>query len=183
MDTLETVYLICFFVGLGFSVLSALLSGVFSHGLGHGDVHHDLGGHADGQIHFPLLSPTTICMFVTSFGGTGIVLKKLGWPATAHVPVAALSGFVVAGLVFLFFEKLFRMTGASSLARESEIPGTEAQVTAPIPLHGVGEIAYTIGTSRFTAPARAEDGKEIGMQCVVRIARIVGNICYVKRLT
>src|SRR5688572_18288250 len=40
-DVLEFIYLVCFFLGLGFAVLSALLAGVFS---GHAGPHVDAGG-------------------------------------------------------------------------------------------------------------------------------------------
>lgn len=190
METHETIYLICFFVGLGFAIISGLLSGVFGgghDGIGHADLsgHADVGGHdvAGGDVHFPLLSPVTISMFLASFGGTGMILEKLGWSVLAQIPVATFSGVAVAGAVFYLFYKVFSITGASSAARESDIVGTEAQVMTKIPVDGIGEISYTIGVSRFTAPARSVDGKEIGAPSLVKIAKVVGNSFYVERLT
>src|SRR3982750_3637828 len=73
-DVLEFVYYVCFFLGLGFAVLSALLSGVFSGHVGPhidmGGAHVDMGGiHTDGSthigptegaVHSPPLSPVSI---------------------------------------------------------------------------------------------------------------------------
>src|SRR5262245_129095 len=84
-DVLEFIYLVCFFLGLGFAVLSALLSGVFS---GHIGPHMDVGGAhvnmggihtdgthvgpTDGTVHYQPLSPVSIALFVTTFGGVGL---------------------------------------------------------------------------------------------------------------
>lgn len=195
LDTFEIIYLICFFLGLGFAIISGLLSGVFSggaEGVGELDLSHDLdaGGHegpsitgAEGSVDFSPVSPVTIAMFIATFGGVGMILKKAGLPGFAHVPLAAVSGFVVAGAVFYFFYKVFSVTGASSAASVADIIGTEAQVTTRIALDQVGQIAYSVGGSRFTAPARAVDGKEIGSQSIVKIVKLVGNMYYVERVT
>ena len=198
MDGLEFVYLVSFFLGLGFAILSGLFSGVFSGaegGVGDMDVSggldmdagvdHDAPGGAavDGTVHFPVLSPVTIAMFIACFGGVGLITKKLGWEWYAQIPVASLSGLVGAGLVFYVFYKVFSVTGGSSAEKMEEIIGTEAQVITGSTLDGVGEISYAVGSSRRTAPGRASDGKEIGKQSVVKIAKIVGNIYYVERVT
>ena len=116
-DVLEFVYLVCFFLGLGFAVLCALLSGLFT---GHMDAHMDSGGlHADGGhiagghegVHYSPLSPVTIAMFISTFGGTGILLKRFVrdqfW---FHLPLAAVAAFAVAGLVSYIFYKILSTT-------------------------------------------------------------------------
>lgn len=189
MDTMEVVYLICFFVGFGFAVLSGLLSGVFSGGaeahVDAGGAHVDAGGGGtDGSVHFSPLSPVTLATFIASFGGAGIIFKKVaGLPALAHVPLATLSAFAVAGVVFLLFYKLFSITQASSGAREGEVIGMPAEVTVPIPNHGVGEIAYTVAGLRQTAPARTEDGKEVPARVTVTIVQQAGNVYVVRKAT
>src|SRR6185295_4399537 len=108
-DVLEFIYLVCFFLGLGFAVLSALLSGLFTGHAGahmdggvHGNVH---GGHlhvdtGDGNVHYSPLSPVTIAMFISTFGGVGILIKRFVDPHFyVHVPVAAVAAFAVAGVV------------------------------------------------------------------------------------
>src|SRR6187200_264895 len=117
-DTLDFIYLVCFFLGLGFAVLSALMSGVFGgHAGPHvdmggahvdlGGIHTDAGAHAgpvEGSVHFSPLSPVSIALFVTTFGGIGLLLKKFGFPMIVQLPAAAVSGLVVGGLVsYAFF--------------------------------------------------------------------------------
>lgn len=191
MELIEIVYLVSFFLGLGFSIISGLLSGVFS---GHAEVAGDVdvsGGHIDAGGHpvahgesVPLspVSPVTIAMFIATFGGTGIILKKYFMlPAIAHIPLAAVSGIVVAGLVFYMFYKIMSVTVASSAPRADEAVGVEAEIITSIPAEGVGEIAYVLRESRFTSPARTADGKELPSRMRVRVVKIVGGTCYVER--
>lgn len=193
MDALEVVYLCCFFVGLGFAIIMGLLAGVFG---GGGDVDvggdvdfggdvggHDGGLHSGDMVHFSPVSPVVLATFVSTFGGAGIIFKKVGWAPYIQIPAAFGAAFLVAGLVFLGFYKLFQLTQHSSEARQADLIGIEAQVTVRIPIDGVGQIGYTVGSSRYTAPTRALDGKEIGTQSIVKIVKIVGNIFYVERVT
>lgn len=192
MDWIEIVYLVSFFLGLGFAIISGLLSGVFS---GAAEVAGDVdvsaggveaGGHAVGageSVPLSPVSPVTISLFVSTFGGVGIILKRyLEWPVLAHVPVAALSGFAVAGLVFFLFYKIMKSTVASSAPRQEEALGIEAEIITSIPADGVGQIAYNLRESRFTAPARTADGKELPAHALVKVAKIVGGTFIVERV-
>jgi membrane protein implicated in regulation of membrane protease activity len=190
-DTLEFIYLVSFFLGLGFAILSALLSGVFG---GHAGPHVDMGGahvdlgtghgHAgpmDGSVHFSPLSPVSLALFVTTFGGIGLILKKSGQPVLVQIPVAAISGIVAGGLVSYLFYKIMQMTPGSSHARAGEELGIEAEVTVPIPNDGMGEIAYVVRGTRFTNSARTLDGKELPAGVLVKIVKQAGNTYFVQK--
>jgi membrane protein implicated in regulation of membrane protease activity len=187
MDTVELVYYVCFFLGFGFAVVSGLLSGLFS---GGAEAHVDAGGahghagsgHHDGTVHFSPLSPVVLSMFIASFGGAGLIFKKvLAWPTVAHMPVAAVSGVVVAGVVFLLFYKIFEVAQSSSEAHADDAVGMEAEVTVPIPHQGLGEIAYTLSETRLTNPARTADGKELPAHTKVKIVDLVGGTYIVQK--
>ncbi len=193
-DVLEFIYLVCFFLGLGFAVLSALLSGIFSGHLGpHVDVggsHVDVSGvHADGThpgptegtVHYQPLSPVSIALFVTTFGGIGLLLKKMDLPTYVQIPVAASSGILAGGLVAFFFFKVMQATQGSSHARAGEEIGLEAEVTVAIPNEGMGEIAFVVRGSRFNAPARSVDGRELPAGAGVRIVSRNGNTYLVQK--
>ncbi len=197
--TMDQVYLFCFALGLIFAIVSGLLSGVFGghHGDvgGHGidgahefdtNVEHqiDAGGLTDsGTVHFSPLSPVTICMFITAFGGVGIVGKRLLKLETLeHVGLASVSGFVVAAATFYLFNTLFQMTQSSSAPRQLEIVGLEAEVTVPIPKDGIGQIAYVLRGSRYTAPAKGLNGEPYRTHEAVVVRRIVGGTLLVATL-
>ena len=178
-------YLVCFGVGLVFTIISAFMAHVFG---GHETGGHEgAGGHAEAGINqdmpgFSLLSPTAIAAFVTAFGGFGMVFSKIERTSSPwfSLPLSGLSGVVVAGLVVLLFRAIFRHTQSSSEAQVARLAGTTGTIITPIPVNGVGEIAYVNGGSRYTAPARSVSGAEIGSGKVVKISRIVGSQFYVE---
>jgi membrane protein implicated in regulation of membrane protease activity len=189
-DVLEFIYLVCFFLGLGFAVLSALLSGLFSGHMGahmdSGGLHghgHDAGVHSDdGTVHYSPLSPVTIAMFVSTFGGTGILYKRFIHPQFwVHVPMAAVSALVVAGIVSWVFYRIMLATQSTSQPRAEEAIGMEAEVTVSIPHQGLGEIAYTLRGARLTSSAKTADNKEIPARAMVKIVKQVGNTCIVEK--
>lgn len=190
-DVLEFVYLVCFFLGLGFALLSGLLAGVFT---GHAGAHIDAaphmdgggaleGAHSAGNVHYSPLSPVTIAMFISTFGGVGILMKNAGFPLYVHIPVAAFSGVIVGGLVSYAFYRIMLATQASSHARANEAIGIEAEVTIPIPHVGLGEVAYVLRGSRYTNPAKTVDGKELPAATVVKIVNQVGTTFIVQKVS
>ena len=181
------IYLICFGVGLLFTIASAVLGHLF--GGGDADAHADIGtgGHAEagfehtGMPGLSPFSPTTIASFITAFGAFGMIFSKIEATSSAWVsaPLSGLSGLAIAAGVFWMFNKLFSRTQSSSESRVATLVGMNATVITPIPQHGVGEIAYVQAGSRYTAPARAESGGAVSSGQTVRINRIVGTQFYV----
>jgi hypothetical protein len=205
----ETVYLICALVGLLFTVISFFMSGVFDAGdvgdhdfdLGHDvdvghdiDVGHDvdtggadahadagLDGHTGDVAALSPISPTTISMFITSFGAVGylalVYMQLRDW--YVHLPLAMGAGFAMAALIFWVLYKIFQVTVSSSEATVAALPGTAAEVIVGIPRNGLGEIAYTARGTRYNAAARSRDGRAIQQFTSVVIAKVVGGTCVV----
>ncbi len=185
MTTLAFIYLICFGVGFLFALVSAFMADIFG---GH-EMHVDLSaqGHAEAGFGtndmpgFSPLSPTTIACFITAFGGIGLVLTH--FPSTSSVwisaPLAVVGGLAIAALVFCVFEWVFSKTQSSSEAHVSEMIGQTATIITPIPSNGVGEIAYVLGGTRYTAPARTENGTTVANGQSVQITRILGSEFFV----
>lgn len=188
------IYLICFGVGLLFTLVTAFTAHVWGGGHDAGaDVGHDLGhsagadGHAEAGFGthdmpgFSALSPTTIASFVTAFGGFGMIFSKIEATQSPwlSVPLSTLGGFAIAAAVLWLFRAVFRKTQSSSESRVATLVGLTATVITPIPEKGVGEIAYVQSGSRYTAPARTENGTPIASGAAVKITRIVGTQFYV----
>jgi membrane protein implicated in regulation of membrane protease activity len=201
MDWVLVAYWICFMSGLVYAVISALMGGLFGFehggivgGGGAGDFTHDFGtgvdvgaGHGEalagatpGETAISPVSPMTIAVFSTTFGGTGIILRRLfDQPLLVSIPVSLAAGLAVAGAVFVFFYKVFQAVQASSEPEVAMVVGMPAEVTVAIPAGGVGEIAYVAGGGRFTGVARSETGQEVPRYSHVRITKVVGNTFYV----
>lgn len=187
MTGLEIAYLICFFLGLGFAVVSALLSGVFAGGDGHmdasgaPDIHAD-GGLTDGGVHFMPLSPVTLSMFLASFGGAGIISAKyFHLPPQYQLPIAAGAGFAVSLVVGWLMFSLVKAASSSSTVRVADLIGLDAEVSISIPKDGMGQISYVRG-GRQTAVAKSVDNSDISMGSVVKIVKVVGNTYLVERV-
>jgi membrane-bound ClpP family serine protease len=179
------IYFICFGVGLVFTILSAFLGHVFGGTDAHADV--GTGGHAEagfehtGMPGVSPFSPTTIASFITAFGGFGMIFSRieLTKPWWISAPLSAFMGLAIAAGVFVMFNAIFSRTQSSSESRVGALVGASATVITPIPQHGVGEIAYVQGGSRYTAPARSESGAAIIGGQTVKINRVVGTQFYV----
>ncbi|HEY5233847.1 MAG TPA: NfeD family protein [Verrucomicrobiae bacterium] len=178
------IYAICLAAGLVFTMLSVLAGHFFG---GHGDHVGGSGGHAEAGADssdmpgISIFSPTIIAAFITAFGGFGLIFSE--FPATKQVIVSAPLSMVcamgIAGVLFVFLRSVFQHTQSSSESHVGRLAGTTASVVSPIPQNGVGEIAYVVSETRYTAPARTENGAAIGNGKLVKITRVVGTQFYV----
>ena len=182
------IYTVCLALGLLFTIISAVAGHLFG---GHdADAGVGTGGHAEaGYDHsgvpgLSFFSPTVLACFVTAFGACGLILSRI--EATKNVwisaPISAVAGVGVAMLAFLLFNWMFKQTQSSSESRVGTLAGMTASIITPIPKDGVGEIAYVQSGSRYTAPARTEDGRPVPAGKPVRITRVVGTQYYVEAL-
>ena len=186
MNTL--IYAICLAVGLLFTIISATIGHLFGGTDGHADL--GSGGHAEagfdhsGMPGISFFSPTVLASFVTAFGAFGLIFTRIHITSSvwASAPLASVGGGAVAWLVFVLFNALFSRTQGSSESRVASLVGQSASVITPIPVAGVGEIAYVQGGTRYTAPAREADGKPVGNGRTVRICRIAGSQFHVRAL-
>ncbi len=186
MDSI--IYPVCFGVGLVFTLATAVLG----HFLGGGHEGHvdGSGGHAEAGMDasdmpgISALSPTILACFTTAFGGLGMIFSQIKATQSAFVsaPLAVVGAFAIASAVLFTLRSIFTHTQSSSESRVSSLLGATATVITPIPLSGVGEIAYVQGGSRYTAPAREEHGAAISNGQEVAITRIVGSQFYVEKV-
>ena len=181
-----TIYLICLGVGFVFTLFGAIFGHVFGHG-GH-DGHVDgSGGHAEAGVDasdmpgVSAFSPTVIASFVTAFGGLGVIFSEI--PATKNAwisaPLAILGGLLIAFGVLWLLRQLFSRTQSSSESKVSSLVGQLATIITPIPENGVGEIAYVQAGTRYSAPAREENGAPVPVGKSVKITRVIGTQFYV----
>ena len=181
------IYLICFGVGLLFTVATAVFGHIFG---GHDGADHvaGSGGHAEAGVDasdmpgVSALSPAVISSFVTAFGGFGMILHQFratGQPWIS-APIAFVGAFGVASAVLSLLRTLFRKTQSSSESKVATLAGMTATTVSPIPQDGVGEIAYVQAGTRYTAPARTETGVAVPTGRPVQITRIVGSQFFVR---
>ena len=181
------IYAICLVAGLVF----ALVSVVAGHFFGGHDAHvSGSGGHAEAGADssdmpgMSIFSPTVMASFVTAFGGFGFIFSQfqLTKPTVISAPLSVVCALLIAGGLYKFLGMVFRHTQSSSESHVGKLVGTEANVITPIAENGVGEIAYVVGGSRYTAAARAEKGTPVASGQTVKITRVVGTQFYVESI-
>ena len=180
------VYVVCFGVGLLFTIITAFTAEVFGGdhggaGAGH-DAHHDIGtgGHAEVGYNMPgfsAFSPTVVTSFITAFGGFGMIFSKIEATKSPWVsaPLSIIVALAIAAAVLWMFRQVFSKTQSSSESHVGMLVGLTVSIITPIPQGGVGEIAYVQGGTRYTAPARSESGAAVGCGRTAKITRVVGS--------
>jgi membrane protein implicated in regulation of membrane protease activity len=182
--TWADVYLICFIVGFGLSLISAF--GGFVH-MPHGHHGHVHIGHAHGHGHGTGtdISPfnfSTITAFLAWFGGVGYLLTKFSgiWLWLAFV-LAIASGLIGASLVFLFLVKVLLVHDQALNAADYDMVGVLGHLTSSIRQGGTGEMSFSqAGVGRSSA-ARSEDGTPLERGVDVIVTRYDKGIAYVRR--
>lgn len=176
---MEFVFQVCFFTGIGLTLVSVILGHFFDivgvDGLDLGHISLDIG--------IPL-SPMVYVLFATVFGGMGLILLRVcPWIPVAGIVVIS---FLVAAIISIGFFKgiivpLKKAQNTSAPAQE-ELIGVLAKVQESIPAQGYGEIAYVVNGNSFIAPAKTTDGHEIKKGTEVSICWIEQYVFYVTEL-
>jgi membrane protein implicated in regulation of membrane protease activity len=203
--TWEVFYLVCFFVGLAFSLFSLLggLGHFGAHFGGHMHLPHMHAPHAPHVPHAPMAHVAhghavvkggqtggtvpwwnffSLTIFLCWFGAAGYLIGRHGtFVAGVVLLLAALCGAAGATLVFLFLTRVLLPHERELTAEETEVVGAVGRVTAPIRAGGTGEMVYEQLGARRSVPARAEDGEAIPKQEEVFVVRYEKGIAYVRR--
>ena len=182
--TWSDFYLLCFFVGFIFSLVSMVSGHVhlhFHHGAGgHGHAH---GGHSSGGG--SEVSPFnfgTGAAFLAWFGGAGYLATNYyrTWVGTALI-IALISGLAGASIVFWFLAKVLMSREEQLDPANYEMVGVLGTISGSIRKGGTGEILFSQEGSRRAAAARSEDGNPIPRGVEVVVTRYENGISYVRR--
>jgi membrane protein implicated in regulation of membrane protease activity len=169
---MNTLFLVCFLVGLSLSVVSFSMTHFNLH-LGH---HHGPGHHGP-RSRLSIFNMAALTAFLTWFGGAGLLLQQVTQLATPPLVGAALVSGVAGGSVI---NRFLRSLARSERPLEaSTIIGKVAQITSPIRAGGTGEVVYSLHGTRHAEAARAESGAAIDKGTQVVIVRHEKGIAYV----
>jgi len=206
----QTFYLVCFGVGLLFSLVS-FLSGAFHfhlpvkwhlphlhghpplHGHGHGHVGvrgSGAGPHTGatgrdvaphGAFHFPILNSASMMVFLAWFGGVGYLLTtRSRMMSVAVLGFATVAGMAGAALITTFLVKVLDTPDAELEDIDYQMVGAIGKVNIPIRAEGTGEIIYVQGGTRRSAGARSDDGRALQKGTEVVVTRFERGIAYVR---
>jgi membrane-bound ClpP family serine protease len=180
---METIYLVCFIVGLVLSVLSVL--GGFAH-LHIGRLHlgHATHAHTHSGTHgLSSVNGFTITAFLCWFGGVGYLLDRYSiFNAPLILLLSILSGLIGAALLWAVLFKLLLPHERELTTEETEMSGVVAHVSDSIRDNGgIGEIIFSQTGARRSTAARSEDGSPIQRGAEVVVIRYERGVAYVRR--
>jgi hypothetical protein len=175
---METLYLISFLLGIGFSVVF-LLGSVHDFHLHFGHDHH-AGIHTGHDLEVSMFNPSTIAAFLTGFGGTGTVLSYYpglwGWVILA---ISGVVGLLEAAGVFHFLVWLIRHDHSLS-TNDSNLIGQLGYVSTPIAAGGTGEFIYVRRGSRHACTAKSYGEEMIAREVEVVVLDYAHGVVLVK---
>lgn len=189
-NPIHIVYAAALLIGLVYAIFLLLFQGI-GDALGDLDfspgVDADMGDisliDADGASEATGVSMLAVASFISSFGAFGLISATLFDAGTVVSLIFALTGGVLVGIAAQGFFLYILSPTISSEVRQARLVGQVAEITTPIPVNGVGQIAFVAQGSRVTYSARATDEQtafERGTP--VRIERIVGGMAYVSEI-
>lgn len=151
-----------YWICLGIGVLLSLVTFIFGEAL-------DLDSALDIEG-ADFLNTTTIAAFVTSLGGTGVLLTMYSsFAAVAGLAIGLCIAFLASiALQFLYIRPMQRAERSVAFSMK-ELVGHTARVTIPIPANGYGEIMLSVGGGNVCQIARSGNGNQIptGTEVVV----------------
>jgi membrane protein implicated in regulation of membrane protease activity len=178
---LLTLFQVCFFVGLGFILISFIFGNLLDI-VGFDGL--DLDIDVLGVDLFLPFNPTLIMLFCLVFGGMGWILL-ITFPAMVilfNLLISIISGVLACMLVHFLVLKPLKNAQNTSAPSMEELIGVQATVSETIKAGGFGEIRYVVNGNSFTSPAKATDGREIKAGEDVAICWIKDYVFYVVSL-
>ena len=181
--TWSDFYLICFLVGVAFSVLSLLGGSAHLH-LPHIHIHFGPHAHVPAGGHAHGLGPVnfgTVAAFLAWFGGTGYLIARYYsvW-FLIGLGIAGISGLAAASIVFFFVAKVLIRADEVLDPADYDMIGVLGKVASSIRPSGTGEIIFSQAGTRRAAPARSEDELVIPKGAEVVVTRYERGIAYVR---
>lgn len=150
------------------------------------DLHHDAvahGDHGGDSADSPSpFSPVVIASAITAFGAVGLIsMKGFGMSGLMSTAVALAFAGVIGAAIFFGIVKFMYGSQSNSVFSLEDLVDTEAEIITPIPVKGLGEIAYVINGIRYTMPARTTEDEGVKRGATVIIRKIAGSEAIVQQ--
>lgn len=161
--SLMTMFLAIGGIGFLFLLLSLVV----------GDLFDALGfdGGLDASHDFGVFDSRVISVFLTAFGGFGVIGLTLGYGAAGSLLSGLIGGVALGAVVFYFGKFLYGQQSTSSVST-ADLIGKRAQVIVAIKPDQLGQISCRVGEESIEKLARTATGEEIKAGQLVRIDSI-----------
>lgn len=164
---LMTIFLAIGGLGFLFLLVSLVMGDIFE-ALGF-----DFGAPADGND-VAILDSRVISVFMTAFGGFGVIGVTVGFGGIGSALFGVLGGIIFGAIVFYFGKFLTAQQSTSSVSAETLV-GRSAQVIVGIKPGQIGQVSVRVGEDRLEKLARFAGDEEIRAGQIVRIEAVGGD--------
>lgn len=166
MIALLTLFWVCFFIGIGYLLLTFLIGEL-------------LGGLFPFDL--PFLQPIALFGAIFIFGLTGILaLQVYAWTPARTLLFSSITAMVALFVVYFLFIKASSTMETSLGFTYQELIGKNGEVITAIPPDGVGEILVTTSGGRTSQIAKSKDHIYIPQGTIVTIESVDDQICQVR---
>ncbi len=178
---MNTLYLICFVLGLVLSLLAAF-AGLGRFHIGH--LHVRAHAHVRHAGAVSAINGFTLPAFLGWFGGAGYLLSNyspLVMPLVLLLAIVA--GLIGAGMIYTVLFKLLLPRERVLSPEDTRMDGVVARVSDEIRAGGgIGEILFSQTGARRGSAAKSENGDRIPRGTEVVVLRYAKGIAYVSPL-
>ncbi len=132
-----------------------------------------------GYLNIIPIKPAVIAIFMTVFGGIGIMKTKSGQQALyiffISFIVACATSYLINKYIFCFLKKAENTSSES----QKKLIGQYAKVISAILQDGFGQIKYSMNGNTYNSPAKHIEGKRVEFNSKVVIVLIENDVFYV----
>ncbi len=173
---MDELYWGCLIFGIIFAFLSVIIGDLLSDAL-------------DGMFEFlsidgpDYIKPMVIVGFITTFGGSGILLTEYVTSiALIVIPLALIVAFFTSVLIYLFYVKPMNNAEVSTGFTYQDLIGKIGEVSIPLPEDGYGEVTVNIGGGNTNQIAKSFEHHSIPSGEKVVVIDVKESVLLVSKL-
>lgn len=141
----------------------------------------DIELDTDGFNFMSFLKPNLIILFITIFGGSGLIFNQRDYSMAITTVLAVVCGFFGSFILDKFVIRKLKKYETTS-ASKSDIVGLKARAALDMEGDKVGYIIYQINDNTYQAPAKAFENSVIKKGDYVLIMGYRDNLFYVEKI-
>jgi membrane protein implicated in regulation of membrane protease activity len=144
-------------------------------------MHFDIDGDFFGFGVSPL-KPVIIAIFITVFGGVGIIGVNADMSHWASACIGFFVAFICSFLIYRFIIiPLYKIQNKGAVEQKTLV-GQIGRVTLGMKEQKFGKISYVVNDNTYTAPAKSYNEEEIAKGNEVVIVDVKNNVFYVAKI-
>ncbi|MCT4508351.1 MAG: hypothetical protein N4A48_06235 [Tepidibacter sp.] len=165
------IYYFLFWIGVLYSLASFLLGSIMD---------MDFDTDIDfGYLNIIPIKPALIAIFITVFGGMGIIQTRANQKSLYIVCTSFIVAFITSYLINKYIFSFLKKAENTSAESQKKVIGQYAKVISTIVQGGFGQIKYSMNGNTYNSPAKHIEGKRVEFNTKVVIVLIENDVFYV----